>query len=143
MKEEQVKKQTLKERRGKMEKPEIIKMTDGSPYNAMFRLGDKVYKAKSHKGTEITFQVIDMKEYDAEIQYLAEQLAEMEEVDLLAILIDALYDLPLDYLKKVKKNIQQELEKSEPKIKTQVDTNYRGTCVNLNVGGKNLVELRH
>lgn len=125
------------------EKPEIIKMTDGSPYNAMFKLGEKVYKAKCHKGTEITFQEIDMAEYDRRIQMLAEDIAAMPEVDLLAILKDALYDLPLDYLKTVESKVGKELEKPEPEIKTKVDTTYRGTCVNLNIGGKNLVELRH
>lgn len=126
-----------------MDKPEIIKMTDGSPYNAMFKLGDKVYKAKCHKGTEITFQEIDMTEYDLRVHKLAQSLAELPEVDLLSILKDALYDLPLDYLKTVESKVGKELVKPEPEIKTKVDTNYRGTCVNLNVGGKNLVELRH
>ena len=124
-------------------KPEIIKMTDGSPYNAMFKLGDKVYKAKAHKGTEITFQEIDMEEYDQRVHKLARSLAKLPEVDLLSILKDALYDLPLDYLKTVENKINRELEKPTPEIKTKVDTNYRGTCVSLNVGGKNLVELRH
>jgi len=49
----------------------------------------------------------------------------------------------LDYLKNVEKKVGEELQKPEPEIKTKVDTTYRGTCVNLNVGGKNLVELRY
>lgn len=126
-----------------MDIPNIIKMTDGSPYNAMFKLGDKVYKAKKHVGTEITFQEIDLAEYDRRVRSLAEKLTKMPDVDLLSILKDALYDLPLDYLKQVESKVGQELVKPKPQIKTQVDTNYRGTCVNLNVGGKNLVELRH
>ena len=126
-----------------VKKPEIIKMTDGSPYNAMFRLGDKVYKAKCHKGTEITFVEIDMAEYDQRIDKIAQSLSKLPEVDLLSILKDALYDLPLDYLTQVEGKVNKELTKEKPDIKTQVDTNYRGTCVNLNVGGKNIVELRH
>ena len=39
--------------------------------------------------------------------------------------------------------VLKELEKPEPEIKTKVSTTYRGTCVNLNVAGKNVVELRH
>ena len=122
---------------------ERFTMTDGSPYNGMLKRGNTVFKAKSHKGTQITYQEIDLEEYDNRVDSLAKKLAEIPEVDLLAILKDALYDLPLDYLAQVETKIGQELEKPEPEIKTKIDTNYRGTCVNLNVGGKNLVELRH
>ncbi len=123
--------------------PEQFTMTDGSPYNGMLRRGHSVFKAKSHKGTMITFQEIDLEEYDKRVHNLAVELAKMPSVDLLSILKDALFDLPLDYLCQVEGKIKKELEKPEPKIETKVDTNYRGTCVNLNVGGKNLVELRH
>ena len=126
-----------------MEKPETFTMTDGSPYNAMLKRGHSIFKAKSHKGTQITYQEIDLDEYDTRVDELAKKLAKMPDVDLLAVLKDALYDLPLDYLTQVEGKINKELNKPEPQIKTKVDTNYRGTCVNLNVGGKNLVEIRH
>jgi len=128
-----------------MEKPngEQIKMTDGSPYNSMIRRGSTVFKAKSHKGHEITYVEIDLEEYDKRVDELAKNLAKMPGVDLLAILKDALYDLNLDYLKNVESKVNKELSKPEPEIKTQVSTTYRGTCVSLNVAGKNLVELRH
>ena len=126
-----------------MEKPERFTMTDGSPYNGMLKRGHSVFKAKSHKGTQITYQEINLEEYDKRVQDLAEKLAKMPDVDLLAILKDALFDIPLDYLSEVERKINKELEKPKPEIKTKVDTTYRGTCVNLNIGGKNLVELRH
>ena len=126
-----------------MDKPEKFIMTDGSPYNGMLRRGHSVFKAKSHKGTAITYQEIDLDEYDNRVDELAKKLTKMPGVDLVAILKDALFDLPLDYLAQVESKINKELEKPEPKIETKVDTTYRGTCVNLNVGGKNLVELRH
>ena len=125
------------------ENGEVIKMTDGSPYNSMIRRGSTIFKAKSHKNHEITYVEIDLEEYDKRVDELAKNLAKMPGVDLLAILKDALYDLQLDYLKSIETKVNKELEKPEPEIKTQVSTNYRGTCVNLNVGGKNLVELRH
>lgn len=126
-----------------MDKPERFVMVDGSPYNALMKLGDTVYKAKSHKGVQITFEAIDLEEYDKRVIGLAKKIAAMPEVDLHSLLTDALYDLPLDYLKSVETKIYKELEKPKPVIKTKVDTTYRGSCVNLNVGGRNLVELRH
>ena len=126
-----------------MENPEKFTMTDGSPYNGMLKRGHSVFKAKSHRGTTITFQEIDLEEYDKRVDHLARTLAASPEVDLLAVLKDALYDLPLDYLAEVEKKLGLELQKPKPEIATKVDTTYRGTCVNLNIGGKNLVELRH
>jgi len=126
-----------------MDKPEKFTMTDGTPYNGMLKRGHSVFKAKSHKGTLITYQEIDLDEYDKRVVDLANKLAEMPGVDLLAVLKDALYDLPLDYLSEVERKISKELQKPEPAIATKVDATYRGTCVNLNVGGKNLVQLRH
>jgi len=122
---------------------ERFTMTDGSPYNGMLKRGDTVFKAKSHKGTQITYQEVDLEEYDKRVHDLAVELAKMPSVDLLSILKDALFDLPLDYLNQVETKIHKELEKPAPEIETKVDTKYRGTCVNLRVGGKNLVELRH
>ena len=123
--------------------PEKIIMTDGSPYNSMLLRGSTVFKAKSHKGVRITYQEIDLEEYDKRVEDLAKEIARQPGVNLLAILKDALYDLPLDYLTTIEKKVEEELAKPEPKIITKVDTTYRGSCVNLNVGGKNLVELRH
>lgn len=127
-----------------MEKrPERIIMTDGSPYNSMLKRGSTLFKAKSHKGVRITYEEIDLEEYDKRVDNLAKKIAAQPGISLLAILKDALYDLPLDYLTTVEKKVGEEVKKAEPKIITKVDTTYRGSCVNLNVGGKNLVELRH
>lgn len=126
-----------------MSKPEKFTMTDGSPYKGMLKRGHSIFKAKSHKGTQITYQEISLEEYDKRVLELATKIAEMPGVDLLAVLKDALYDLSLDYLTQVERKFEKELKKPEPKVATKTDTTYRGTCVNLNVGGKNLVELRH
>jgi len=122
---------------------EKFTMTDGSPYNGMLRRGSSIFKAKKHKGTLITFEEIDLEEYDKRVDTLARDIAKMPGVDLLAVLKDALFDLPLDYLTNVEGKVRKELDKAAPNIETKVDTNYRGTCVNLHVGGKNLVEIRH
>ncbi len=130
---------------GKIEKKngEKITMTDGSPYNSMLKRGSTIFKAKCHKNHEITYAEINLEEYDERVVSLAKKIAKMPNVDMLSMLKDALYDLPLDYLNNVEKKVLKELKKPEPKIKTKVSTTYRGTCVNLNVDGKNLVELRH
>ena len=124
-------------------KPEIIRMTDGSPYNAMLKRDGKTFKAKSHKGEEIIYQEINLEEYDKRIVELAGIIGKQPDVDVLAIIKDALYDLPLDYLAKVERELKVEVEKPKPVIATKVSKTYRGTCVNLNIGGKNMVELRH
>ena len=125
------------------DKPETIKMTDGSPYNSMLKRGSTVFKAKCHKGHEITYVEVDLEEYDKRVDDLAQKLAKKPGIDLLAIHKDARYDLQLDYIKNVETKVGKELEKPVPEIKTKVSTTYRGTCVSLNVSGKNLVELRH
>ena len=125
------------------ENGEVIKMTDGSPYNSMLKRGSTLFKAKKHIGHEVVYVEIDLEEYDKRVDALAKTLAKQPGIDLLAILRDALYDLPLDHLKSIENKVKKELEKPKPEIKTKVATTYRGTCVNLNVGGKNLVELRH
>lgn len=126
-----------------MDKPEKIIMTDGSPYNAMFKRGHTVFKAKSHRGVQITFQEIDLADYDKRVHELATKLAQMPNVDLLVMLKDALYDLPLDYLGEMGKKFAEEIEKPKPVVVTKTDRTYRGTCVSLNIGGKKMVELRH
>jgi len=126
-----------------MENPEKIIMTDGSPFNAMIKRGSTIFKAKCHRGHEVTYVEINLEEYDKQVDELAKTIAKQPGIDLLALLKDALYDLPLDYLKSIETKIKKELEKPKPEIKTKTSTTYRGTCVNLNVGGKNLVELRH
>ena len=126
-------------------KPEKFTMSDGSPYKAMLKRGHTLFKAKSHKGTTITYQEINLEEYDKRVNDLATKLAKLPGVDLMAVLKDALYDLSLDYLATVEKKFKEEMKKPvyKRKVKTKVDTTYRGTCVNLSIGGKILVELRH
>ena len=118
-------------------------MTDGSPYHGMLKRGTTIFKAKKHRGVQITYEEIDLEEYDKRVDLLAKKVAKMPGVDLLAVLKDALYDLSLDNLSEVEKKMDKELKKPEPIVVTKVDTTYRGTCVNLNIGGKNIVQLRH
>lgn len=122
---------------------ERFRMTDGSPHNGMLKRGGILYKAKKHIGHEVIYVEIDLEEYDRRVAELAGNIAKQPGVDMLAILKDALYDLPLDYLKSIEGKVNKELEKPKPEIRTKVATTYRGTCVNLNVGGKNLIEIRH
>lgn len=118
-------------------------MTDGSPYKGMMKRGSTIFKAKKHRGVQITYEEIDLEEYDKRVGNLAKLISKRPEVDMLAILKDALYDLSLDELASVEKKVEIEMKKPEPKIATKTDTTYRGTCVGLHVGGKKLVELRH
>ena len=122
---------------------EKFRMTDGSPYNSMLKRGSRLYKAKKHIGHEVVYVEIDLEEYDKRINELAQKIAKSPGINLLDLLKDALYDLPLDYVKSIEDKVNKELEKPEPVIKTTTARTYRGTCVNLNVGGKNLIELRH
>lgn len=123
--------------------PEKFTMTDGSPYKAMLKRGTTLFKAKSHRGTVITYQEIDLEDYDKRVSDLATSITKQPGVSLQMVLKDALYDLELDRLAQVEKKMKEELEKAKPKVATKTDTTYRGTCVHLSVGGKNLVELRH
>lgn len=91
-------------------KPEKFTMSDGSPYNAMLKRGHSIFKAKSHKGTTITYQEIDLEEYDKRVEALATKIAKMPGVDLMAVLKDALYDLPLNHLAIVEKSLQKNLK---------------------------------
>jgi len=72
-------------------------LTDGNPHNSMLKRGSTLYKAKCHRGHEITYVEINLKEYDERIDKLAKTIADQPGVNLMAILKDALYDLPLDY----------------------------------------------
>lgn len=125
------------------EKPEKFTMSDGLPHQGMLMRGTTVFKAQKHKGVEITYQEVDLEEYDKRVSDLAAKIAKMPGVDLMAVLKDALYDLPLNRLANVEKKIEEELKKPKPEIVTTPEKTYRGTCVQLTVGGKNLVELRH
>ena len=121
-------------------KKETIEMTDN---RGMLKRGTTIFKAKSHKGVKMIFEEIELEEYDKRVNDLAVKIAKMPEVDLMGALKDALYDMTLDRLTKVEKMLEKELEKEKPQVKTTSDQTYRGTCVNLAIGGKFAVELRH
>ena len=126
-----------------MTEKEKMVMTDGSPYHGMLKRGTTIFKAKKHRGVQITYEEIDLEEYDNRVDLLARTISTMPGVDLLAVLKDALYDLSLDNLLEVEKKMDKELKKPIPQVVTKSDTTYRGTCVNLRIGGKNVVQLRH
>ena len=114
----------------------------------MLRRGSTIFKAKSHKGVTIVYQEIDLEEYDKRVTDLADRIAKMPGINLITLLKDALYDIPLDQLEKVEKRFEEEIKRAEEtKEKARVamvtEKSYRGTCVDLSIGGKKVVELRH
>ena len=113
-------------------------MTDN---RMMFKKNGKTFHALEYKGVTITYEEVDPKEYDKRIHDLANEINELPCVDLMDVLRDALYDLPLKKLAIVEKRFKKELQKDEPKVTTTVRD--RGTCVGLAIGGKRAFELRH
>lgn len=125
-------------------KVEILNMLDNEDMLQVQR-GQTIYKLREWKGHKGYYVEIDVEEYDKRVHALAQKIASMPQVDLLSILRDALYDIPLKRLEKVEEMIEKELseatlENREPKIET--NARRRGTCVNLNVGGRFALELR-
>jgi len=107
--------------------------------------GGKTYKAISYRGVVVKYQEIDVKEYDARISKLVKVIMASPNVDLVDILRDALYDIPLERLEKVEEMIEAEAarakkEKRVPDIKTAKQE--RGTCINLDVAGRFCAILR-
>jgi len=125
------------------EKSEKFTMTDGELNSGMLKRGSSIFKAKSHRGTIVTFEEINLEEYDKRVSVLATKLAAMPNIDLLVVLKDALYDLSLDHLATVETKFEKEIKKEAPEVSTKVDRTYRGTCVNLSIGGRKVAELRH
>ncbi len=118
---------------------EQITMTDN---RMMFKKDGKTFHALEYKGVTITYEEIDPKEYDERVRKLADEMASMPDVDLMDVLRDALYDLPLKKLAKVEARFKKELaEEDEPNVKTTVRD--KGTCVGFAIGGKRVFELRH
>ncbi len=117
---------------------EQITMTDN---RMMFKKNGKTFHALEYKGVTIIYEEIDLKKYDKRIRDLATEIASMKDVDLMDVLRDALYDLPLKKLAKVEKRFEKEIQQDEPKVKTTVRD--KGTCVGLAIGGKRVFELRH
>ena len=79
-------------------------------------------------------------EYDARIEALTKVIASSPHVDLLDVIRDALYDMPLEQLDRVEKLVAQEQSKEVPQVETK--RGERGTCVELRVGGKFACDLR-
>ena len=117
---------------------EQITMTDN---RMMFTKDGKTFHALEYKGVTITYEEIDPKEYDKRIRQLADRIDALPGVNLVDVLRDALYDMPLKKLAKVENKFKAELEKKDPQVKTTVRD--RGTCVGLAIGGKRTLELRH
>jgi len=107
----------------------------------MFKKNGKTFHALEYKGVTITYQEIDPKEYDKRIRDLATEMNALPDVDLMDVLRDALYDMPLKKLAKVEKRFEAELKKTYPKVATTVRD--KGTCVGFAIGGKRAFELRH
>ncbi len=116
---------------------EKIKMTSDQ---GMFRKDGKLFKVSRYSGVHTYYEEIDPKQYDERIHKLAEQLASMPDVDLMDVLRDALYDVPLRRLEVIEQKLAAELEKKVPQVRTT--KRDRGTCINLAIGGRYALELR-
>jgi len=127
----------FRKRRIEMTKEQIT-MTDN---RMMFTKDGKTFHALEYKGVTITYEEIDTRDYDNRIRNLADKINALPKVDLMDVLRDALYDMPLKKLIKVERQLAKELKKEEPHVKTTVRD--RGTCVGLAIGGKRALELRH
>ncbi len=115
-----------------------IELTDN---HGMLHQGNRLFKAHHWKGTRVVYEEIDIVEYDRRVADLAEKLAAMPGVDLLAVLKDALYDLSLKRLEKVEAAFSKEVEASEePRIVTT--SRDRGTCINVAIGGRFAFQVR-
>lgn len=128
-------------------KVEKVQMTDDAGH---FWLKGKLYKMKRYMRTtrdqimkgihRAEYVEVDPEEYDERVEKLAKLIMSYPKVNLVDVLKDALYDLPLDVLTRVEKLLVEEAKKAKPDVKTQ--RGERGTCVELRVGGKFGLELR-
>lgn len=124
-----------------------IEMTDDAGH---FWLDEKLYKMKRYiRGTreelmrgvhKAEFVEVDPKVYDDRVDALANAIVSNPGVNLLDILKDALYDLPLEHMDRVEKLLVEEKKKPTPEVQTK--KGERGTCVELRIGGKFAMELR-
>lgn len=121
-----------------MANKEQITMTDNQ---GMFKKDGKTFKALEYKGVTIVYEEIDPKKYAERISKLTTEMASMPDVDLIDVLRDALYDMPLKRLAKIERRFKEELKKAKPKVTTTVRD--KGTCVGFAIGGKRAFELRH
>jgi len=107
----------------------------------LIKMDGKLYKKRKKEGNTFIFEEINVKEYDKLILETAQKIMDMPDVDLSLTLKDALYDLTLEQLNKIKRRLDDELCKQDPKVRTIV--RERGTCVSLAIGGIHALELRH
>lgn len=129
-----------------------IKMTDDAGH---FWLDGKLYKLykplattreEAMKGIhQGEYVVVKPEEYDKTVNKLAERISKYPDVDLLDILRDALYDMPLKYVIELDKRLDKEEikakeEQREPRIKTA--RGERGTCVELRINGRYGMQIR-
>ena len=100
----------------------------------------KLFKVLKFSKTSEVFIEVNPAEYDKRIHDLSKKIASYPGVDLLDVLRDALYDLPLARLEVIENMLSGEAEKPEPQVKTT--KRDRGTCINVAIGGKFAFELR-
>lgn len=129
-----------------------IKMTDDAGH---FWLNGKLFKLKRYRSADKKEMMKGMHrgeyvevspvEYDSKIEILAKRIAAFPQVDLLDVLRDALYDMPLNHLDNLQKKLaKEEARASQSSTKPRVETRRgeRGTCVELRIGGRYGMELR-
>ena len=116
---------------------QVITLTDN---HGMFRKGSKLFKVHHYSGVRIVYEEINQNEYDERVRGIAETIAIQPDVDLIDVLRDALYDLPLKRLEGVESALSKELATEEPKINTT--SRDRGTCINLAIGKRFAFNIR-
>lgn len=126
----------------KTPKPETFVMTDQM---GLVHKGGKIFKAEKWHGPKVRMVEIDAAEYDARVQRLADTIMASPGVNLVDILKDALYDVPLKRLDTIEAMVSEEVKKAKTEKRTpdmKTTKRDRGTCINLAVGGKFCAVLR-
>lgn len=123
-------------------KPDKFVMTDNM---GLVHMDGKTFKAISYRGPKVTYAEIDVEEYDARVESLVKAILAAPGVNLVDVLKDALYDIPLERFEVVERMIQKEaaramVEKRAPNMATT--KRERGTCINLAVAGRFCAVLR-
>lgn len=123
-------------------KPDRFVMTDNM---GLVHMDGKTFKAISYRGPRVTYAEIDVADYDARVEALVAAILAAPGVNLVDVLKDALYDIPLERFEVVERMIHEEAvraktEKRPPNMATT--KRDRGTCVNLAVAGRFCAVLR-
>lgn len=118
-----------------MKQRKLMKITDN---DGLIQEGKKLFKVHHYgAGHNILYEEVNPEEYDKRIAQLAQRIMEYPTVNLMDIVKDALYDLPLKLLDRLEDKLNKEQERAKtigdtPSVSTK--TANRGTCVDLVIG---------